>query len=78
MRARPIEFADADIFVCEYRYLGRRLHFKRISVWPYAEETRALDMEEREANFAPQRRALVDEDSEVWRGDNLKARVYNL
>lgn len=65
LRARPIEFAEADIFVCEFRYLGRRLHFKRFNAWPYAEEVRALDMEDRPNGFAPQRRVLAEEEGEV-------------
>ncbi|KAI6241398.1 hypothetical protein M3Y99_00367700 [Aphelenchoides fujianensis] len=53
LRSKPKDFDEQDVFVCEYKYLGRKLHFKRFTVWPYAEEVKAMEMEERPEDFNP-------------------------
>lgn len=34
-RAKPINFGDADVFVCESRYSLKGKSFKKIKAWPY-------------------------------------------
>ncbi|KAI6225826.1 hypothetical protein M3Y95_00738000 [Aphelenchoides besseyi] len=59
LRVKPKEFNDQDVFVCEYKYLGRRGHFKRLNAWPYAEETKLLEMEDRPEDFNPQKTVIA-------------------
>ncbi|KAI6178614.1 hypothetical protein M3Y98_00519700 [Aphelenchoides besseyi] len=58
LRVKPKEFSDQDVFVCEYKYLGRRGHFKRLNAWPYAEETKQMEMEDRPEDFNPQKTVI--------------------
>ncbi|GMT37808.1 hypothetical protein PFISCL1PPCAC_29105, partial [Pristionchus fissidentatus] len=40
-------FAPENVFVCEERYLGKQLHFKKIKVWPFPADDESFEMEER-------------------------------
>lgn len=55
LKYKPTEFDEEDIYVCEYRYLGRKLHFKRFNAWPYATEIEDLAKESRPDDFNPQK-----------------------
>jgi hypothetical protein len=55
LKYKPTEFDEEDIYVCEYRYLGRKLHFKRFNTWPYPEEIDDLAKEDRPEDFNPQK-----------------------
>lgn len=55
LKYKPTQFAEEDIYVCEYKYLGRRLHFKRFNTWPYPEEIDELAKEDRPDDFNPQK-----------------------
>lgn len=55
LKYKPIEFDDEDIYVCEFKYLGRRLHFKRFNAWPYQDEIQEMAKEDRPEDFNPQR-----------------------
>lgn len=55
LQYKPTDFSEEDIFVCEYKYLGRRLHFKRFTTWPYPDEINTLAKEARPEDFNPQK-----------------------
>jgi hypothetical protein len=55
LKYKPIELNEEDIYVCEYKYLGRRLHFKRFNTWPYPDEVNEMAKEERPEDFNPQK-----------------------
>lgn len=57
---KPTEFAEEDIYVCEYKYLGRRLHFKRFNTWPYPDEINNLAKELRPNDFNPQKTMISE------------------
>ncbi|VDO44658.1 unnamed protein product [Onchocerca flexuosa] len=41
-------FEDGDIYVCECRYMGRQLHFKKLKHWPYHSEDEKVEYIKRE------------------------------
>uniref|UniRef100_A0A1I7S1Y9 Protein polybromo-1 n=1 Tax=Bursaphelenchus xylophilus TaxID=6326 RepID=A0A1I7S1Y9_BURXY len=45
--SEPKGFESKDIYVCDHQYLGRRLHFRRLSTWPYPEDAEKLKFEAR-------------------------------
>lgn len=47
LKAKPLEFDDSDVYVCESKYLGRKQHFKKLQAWPYPEESEKLKTETR-------------------------------
>jgi hypothetical protein len=55
LKYKPTEFDEEDIYVCESKYLGRKLHFKRFNAWPYPGEVESLAKEERPDDFNPQK-----------------------
>ncbi|VDO25165.1 unnamed protein product [Brugia timori] len=48
MRQKPKGFEDSDIYVCECRYMGRQLHFKKLKHWPYRPEDEKVEYVKRE------------------------------
>ncbi|CAG9540476.1 unnamed protein product [Cercopithifilaria johnstoni] len=48
MRQKPKGFEDSDIYVCECRYMGRQLHFKKLKHWPYQSEDEKVEYVKRE------------------------------
>ncbi|VDK76275.1 unnamed protein product, partial [Onchocerca ochengi] len=48
MRQIPKGFEDGDIYVCECRYMGRQLHFKKLKHWPYHSEDEKMEYIKRE------------------------------
>uniref|UniRef100_A0A158Q8R4 Bromo domain-containing protein n=1 Tax=Elaeophora elaphi TaxID=1147741 RepID=A0A158Q8R4_9BILA len=48
MRQKPKGFEDSDIYVCECRYMGRQLHFKKLKHWPYNSEDEKVEYVKRE------------------------------
>uniref|UniRef100_A0A915PSR4 Protein polybromo-1 n=1 Tax=Setaria digitata TaxID=48799 RepID=A0A915PSR4_9BILA len=48
MRQKPKGFEDSDIYVCECRYMGRQLHFKKLKHWPYHSEDEKVEYIKRE------------------------------
>ncbi|EJD74959.1 polybromodomain protein [Loa loa] len=48
MRQKPKGFDDSDIYVCECRYMGRQLHFKKLKHWPYHPEDEKVEYIKRE------------------------------
>uniref|UniRef100_A0A915DFK5 Protein polybromo-1 n=1 Tax=Ditylenchus dipsaci TaxID=166011 RepID=A0A915DFK5_9BILA len=53
LRRKPANFSEADTYVCESRYLGRKLHFKRLPSWPYPDEAAKLRTEDRKEKLNP-------------------------
>lgn len=45
MAKAPKDYEADDIFICDHKYLGRKLHFKRLTQWPFDDET--VEYEER-------------------------------
>ncbi|MCP9263520.1 Protein polybromo-1 [Dirofilaria immitis] len=52
MRQIPKGFEDGDIYVCECRYMGRQLHFKKLKHWPYHSEDEKVEYIKREKPLA--------------------------
>ncbi|VDK79899.1 unnamed protein product [Litomosoides sigmodontis] len=48
MRQKPKGFEDSDIYVCECRYMGRQLHFKKLKHWPYHAQDEKVEYIKRE------------------------------
>ncbi|GMT01835.1 hypothetical protein PENTCL1PPCAC_24009, partial [Pristionchus entomophagus] len=46
-RATVKGFAPEHVFVCEERYLGKQLHFKKIKVWPFPADDETFEFEDR-------------------------------
>lgn len=44
---KPEGVEDADVYVCESRYLGRKQHFKKLTSWPYPEEIESMKVAKR-------------------------------
>ncbi|MFH4974813.1 hypothetical protein AB6A40_001522 [Gnathostoma spinigerum] len=47
LKMKPKGFADGDVYVCESKYLGRALHFKKVKLWPHKDDTDNIEYEER-------------------------------
>ncbi len=60
LKYKPTAFDEEDIYLCEHKYLGRRLHFKRFNTWPYPDEINELSKEERPDSFNPQKTMTSD------------------
>uniref|UniRef100_A0A914WAV1 Protein polybromo-1 n=1 Tax=Plectus sambesii TaxID=2011161 RepID=A0A914WAV1_9BILA len=53
LKFRPKSIDDSRVYVCESRYLGRQLHFKKMKTWPYTREEDGIDLEERPEPLTP-------------------------
>ncbi|GMR54969.1 hypothetical protein PMAYCL1PPCAC_25164 [Pristionchus mayeri] len=58
-------FDPENVFVCEERYLGKQLHFKKIKNWPFPADEDAFEMEER-----PTALVLTRTPREIGKGSN--------
>ncbi|TKR92680.1 hypothetical protein L596_007287 [Steinernema carpocapsae] len=54
LKRKAVGFDEKDVFVCEQRYLGKQLHFKRLRTWPYATDFEGkIQLEDREQVLKP-------------------------
>ncbi|VDM97588.1 unnamed protein product [Thelazia callipaeda] len=51
MKEKPKGFDDSDIYVCECRYMGRHLHFKKLKHWPYDAANENVEYVKREKSL---------------------------
>uniref|UniRef100_F1KQ15 Protein polybromo-1 n=1 Tax=Ascaris suum TaxID=6253 RepID=F1KQ15_ASCSU len=47
LKEKPKGFDEKDVYVCESRYMGRQLHFKKMKQWPYKDEEENVEYEKR-------------------------------
>uniref|UniRef100_A0A1I7UKI5 Bromo domain-containing protein n=1 Tax=Caenorhabditis tropicalis TaxID=1561998 RepID=A0A1I7UKI5_9PELO len=57
------DFAEEDVYVCEYKYHGKPKYFSKLRQWPYAAEDEELEFTKRQKTVTPKRN-LTAADSE--------------
>lgn len=66
---RCADFEDRHVYVCDSKYLGKRLHFKRLSTWPHPEDYEHFTLTERDEPV----QAEKTETSEFVREDSVSS-----